>query len=368
VGPLRARKCSPVNSRPDIAIISEAGAWRHYEALLHVCRQRGTPVVRCHLNFARRIASAVANLRPSEVFGCLGDLVRLFRLVTGSSRTVIAGIAPFGVWGLLLWWLRQRNRVVYHSSWIDWRRGRVPRNRDNRMLERVWRRALAGVEAVGVTARTTGELADFGAEPIPIPHSVDLSVFQPGPEHSARARPVVLFVGRLVEEKGVALILEVSACLQSEGFDVEFWFVGEGPLKARLVESKKSGLPLTILGQLDPVSLADVYRQAQLLILPSIARPGWEELFGITLVEAFASGLPVIASDCAGPREIVDPEHTGLLIPQEDANALADAVKRLLKDEPLRRKMAVECRKEAENVYSIEAVAPKWASVLDRTS
>ena len=127
MGPLRARKWSPVNSRPDIAIISEAGAWRHHEALLHVCRQRGTPVVRCHLNFARRIASAVANLRPSEVFGCLGDLVRLFRLVTGSSRTVIAGIAPFGVWGLLLWWLRQRNRVVYHSSWIDWRRGRVPR-------------------------------------------------------------------------------------------------------------------------------------------------------------------------------------------------------------------------------------------------
>ena len=357
-----------MNPQSDITILSEAGMWRHYEALLRVCRNRGVPVVQCRLNFTRRIAAAAAKLRPGGLFSCVGDLGRLLRLLVGSSRIVVAGIAPFGVWGVLLWWLRQRNRLVYHSSWIDWRRGRVPRNRNSRILERVWGHTLSGVEAVGVTAKAAGELSDFGADPIPIPHSVDVERFRPGPENASRARPAALFVGRLVPEKGVSLILEVAAHLHSEGVDVEFWFAGEGPLEKQLAESRDAGLPLTILGHLDAVGLADVYRKAELLILPSIAERGWEELFGITLVEAFASGLPVIASDCVGPREIVDPERTGLLIPQGDAQALERAVKRLLADEPLRRKMAGECRREAETVYSVEVVAARWTDVLDRTS
>ncbi len=84
-----------MNPQSDITILSEAGMWRHYEALLRVCRNRGVPVVQCRLNFTRRIAAAAAKLRPGGLFSCVGDLGRLLRLLVGSSRIVVAGIAPF---------------------------------------------------------------------------------------------------------------------------------------------------------------------------------------------------------------------------------------------------------------------------------
>ena len=356
-----------MNAHSEIVILSEGGAWRHHEALLRVCAERGVRLFRCRLNFGRRL---FALWRLGEADGLLtwaADFGRLCRIAAGTSRTIVAGIAPFGIWGLLLWWLQRRNRLVYHSSWPAWRRGAVPRNPNSRFLESIWRRAMSGMHTIGVTTRSASEMTAFGAPAATaLPHSVDADVFHPPPAPAARDRPVVLFVGRLVADKGIDLILEVAEQLRQKGDDVEWWFVGDGPMKKQVAAASAAGIGVLALGQMEADRLAETYRNADVLVLPSISRPGWEELFGIVLIEAFASGLPVIASDCTGPSEIVDPGRTGLLIPQGDARALQEALEHVLGVEAMRRRMGQEARREAQRTYGVDVVGAGWVRVLEQ--
>ena len=351
-------------ARPGITILHESGAWQHYAALMAAAGARGIPVRYCTLSYARRLGSSFRRLRPAEAVSACRDVGRLFRLLVGRSRIVVAGVAPFGLWGILLWILRRRHRLIYHSSWPQWRLGRVPRNAHCRSMEWLWRRALRGIQAVCVTSRAASGVSEFGARSIHIPHAVDLQVFYPDVRPRQNGKLVILFVGRIVEDKGVPLIVGAARRLHPDHPDIEWWVAGRGPLEVELARAAGAGVPIKQLGYLNRRELASVYRSSDLLVLPSMSRPGWEELFGIVLIEAFASGLPVIASDCTGPAEIVDHGRTGLLIPQGDEEALYQAVKRLCGDARLREEMGQRCREQAESTYALSLLSDQWAKLL----
>jgi glycosyltransferase involved in cell wall biosynthesis len=92
-----------------------------------------------------------------------------------------------------------------------------------------------------------------------------------------------------------------------------------------------------------------------------------EEKFGMVLVEAMACQLPVIASDCVGPREIVEDGKTGTIIRQGDEDALKNAIDRLINSPELRSEYGERGRRTAEEKYSIKNVAKRWLQVLERT-
>ena len=350
--------------RQGLTILHESGAWRHYEALIAAAGARGMPVRYCTLNYARRLSSSLRRLRPAEAVSACRDAGRLVRLLVGRSRIVIAGVAPYGLWGILIWILRRRHRVIYHSSWPRWRLGRVPRNANHRSMEWLWRRALRGIQAVCVTSQAARGLSEFGAMSIHIPHAVDLQAFYPEARPTQNGKLVMLFVGRIVEEKGIALIVAAARRLHRDNPGIEWWFAGTGPLEADLAKEARAGVPIRHLGYLSREDLADAYRSSDVLVLPSVSRPGWEELFGIALIEAFACGLPVIASDCTGPAEIVDDGRTGLLIAQGDEEALYQAVKRLCGDARLREEMGQRCREQAESRYALSLLSDQWSQLL----
>jgi glycosyltransferase involved in cell wall biosynthesis len=261
--------------------------------------------------------------------------------------------------------LARRHNLVLHTSWPYWGTANAPQSTSSeRRIER-WADFLGRVHVVGVTEAATEAAREFGArEASHIPHGIDTDVYRPGAGQPGdeRDRPVVLFVGRLERRKGVAQLLEIAA--NWTGPEVTFRFVGDGPL-ADDVAAAARGDRIEYMGYVgDDERLASLYATSDALALPSYAVPGWEELFGIVVIEAQACGLPVVAADCVGPREIVDDE-TGFVVPQHDTDALAERLRRVVSDDGLRERLGEQARERAESEYDWTVTAEQWAAVFD---
>jgi glycosyltransferase involved in cell wall biosynthesis len=160
---------------------------------------------------------------------------------------------------------------------------------------------------------------------VKISNGVDMNLFCPA--DGARARPqekTILFVGHLIEEKGVGLLLEAFRnLLQGRRNDLRLLVAGDGVLRKYLLDKTKSmGIETKVrfLGAVSKAQVAELMKECDVLVLPS-----FRESFGIVLVEAMACGKPVVATRSGGPTEIVS-EDTGVLVPYGDADVLSKAI------------------------------------------
>ena len=208
-----------------------------------------------------------------------------------------------------------------------------------------------------------------GARVPVIPMGVDLARFWPAlrdPDwlrrHGLRP-PVVLFVGRLVEKKGLATLLDAFARLP---LPATLALCGDGPEAANL-RQRAEGLGLAgrvrFLGPLDHTALGTAYASCDLFCAPSIRAPSGD-LDGMptVLAEAAASGLPLLGSDLAGLPLLIQPGRTGLLVPPGDVVALADALGRLLGDEALRRRLGAGALDKAQG-FTWSRIAARFVQV-----
>ncbi|MDH5595114.1 MAG: glycosyltransferase [Candidatus Bathyarchaeota archaeon] len=157
-----------------------------------------------------------------------------------------------------------------------------------------------------------------------IPIGVDIEKFKPKNFKRRQKKFKILFVGRLMPEKGVHTLCESIKIINNSKKliqkNMEFIIVGSGPLESlaqKLVEQCKN---VKYLGYLEE-TLPEIYHDCSLLIMPS-----HEEVFGAVAAEAQASGLPVIAFDCMGPRDILINGITGTLIRKRDAKMFAQKI------------------------------------------
>ncbi len=143
------------------------------------------------------------------------------------------------------------------------------------------------------------------------------------------------YVGRIAEEKGVHVLVEAASRLAglAPGAVVEIWGdpAQEGGYTARCMALPAGGVPVRFRGPFGRDRLAEVYGQIDVLVVPSI----WDENSPLVVHEAFAAGVPVIASDVGGLREVVPDGTAGLLFPPGDAGALAEAMARIARDTAL---------------------------------
>jgi glycosyltransferase involved in cell wall biosynthesis len=174
------------------------------------------------------------------------------------------------------------------------------------------------------------------------------ALVQPVP--SAPERPVVLFVGRLVEPKGPQLLLQALAQV---GVRCEARFVGEGPLRP-LLEAQARGLGgdvrVSFSGWLEGEALMRAYAEASVVVVPSV----WNEPFGLVGLEAMACGRPVVAFARGGIPDWLAHEETGLLVPPKDVPALAAALRRVLEDGALARRLGEAGRRRAREQFAME--------------
>lgn len=167
--------------------------------------------------------------------------------------------------------------------------------------------------------------------------------------------PLVLSVGRLVPKKGLCDLVSACQLLQARGLSFRCAIVGEGPLRAELeAQIRELGLEgtVTLLGAMAHDRLIAFYREASLFALsPRVMEDGDRDGIPNVLVEAMASGLPVVSTRVSGIPELVEHGRTGLLVESKDPASLANALERLLRDRKKRQRLALAARRRIEDGF-----------------
>lgn len=229
------------------------------------------------------------------------------------------------------------------------------------LLRVIWR------EADHVVANSEGlkELAVTFAPHIPIsviPNGVDIERFQP--HERDWSPPHLLFVGRIVYQKGLDLLFEALAGLQELSWSLTL--VGDGPFLEELqLYAKREGFVerVTCTGWVDKEELIQYYQRANIFVLPSR-----HEGMSNALLEAMAMGLPVIASDIAGNEELVEDNKQGYLFPSNDVKTLLGILKKMIVDENKRSEMGARSRVKIVNDYSWTNTANNYFDLAQQGS
>jgi glycosyltransferase involved in cell wall biosynthesis len=181
--------------------------------------------------------------------------------------------------------------------------------------------------------------------------------------------PVILYVGRLNSVKGVTYLVEAFKLLVDRGVKAHLAVVGDGPEETPLrTQVRELGLDerVTWFGGVKNADLPPYMRAAEFLVLPSISTKLWVQQLSITAWQAMGCGLPVIATQTGCMDEFTPPE-VGVLVPERDPAALADAMAELLGDPSKRQRMSLAARQYAlqrfearRNVELAERTILRW--------
>lgn len=281
-------------------------------------------------------------------------------------------------------WAARRARipVVWHL------RSALPgggRDRRSRFVRGAVRRFAAA--SIGIT-RNVAET--FGADVAVVPNAVDLERYRPGERTEARAttglpagRPVVSFFGFVYPSKGFRDYIEAAALLRALGVDALFLVVG-GDVRGERFFRTPLGRTLRVLGlarNYDETAKALVARlglRENVLFVPFtqetpayyrasdvVVAPSRGPELGRPVLEASASGRPVVASGSLDGAGIIVPEETGYLVPQRSPDVLAAALALLLDDDELRERVGERARAHAERQFSPAAAADSVRAIYD---
>ncbi len=192
-----------------------------------------------------------------------------------------------------------------------------------------------------------------------VPNGVDLDRYRPAPSPADCSTVVGLFVGRLLPNKGPRELLQALLHVPDE-LPLRIDLVGDGPMRSsleRFVDEHGLANRVRFLGLRQDVP--ELMRASDFFVRPSTL-----EGMPLTVLEAMASGLPVVATPVAGTAEIVVDEESGILVPPGHITALARAITRLARDTSLRRTMGTNGRRRIEAGFSWEATSQKTLEVL----
>jgi glycosyltransferase involved in cell wall biosynthesis len=183
-----------------------------------------------------------------------------------------------------------------------------------------------------------------------LPNAVDLSEFG---EAAAAEHIQVVMVSRLDREKDVGCFVRAATLLQTECPDIEWLVVGDGPERSHL-EALAAGANLCFLGQ--RVDVPELLRGAAVGVLTPCANEGLSN----AILEYFAAGLPVVATDCGGNAELVADGMNGYVIPVRDAEALAARVGELAASPERRKAFGVAGRQRVEDRHTLPSVVDQF--------
>ena len=273
-----------------------------------------------------------------------------------TKKKVVVLFAPYSWMGVYLWLLKKfKKDLVYMTSWPFWN-GRDYVFKPNWIKMFFWERFLRNVKAVTISDTARKGLLRYTKNVVQIPHAVDLEVFKPCKKLD---KFTVLFTGRLVREKGIKDILEIAKELP----EIDFRFAGSGSMES---EVRDCTLPnVKFFGRIsDRDELAKVFGESSVFVLNSFKIKGWEELYGIVLLESLSCGTAVISTDCVGPKEIVGKEY-GFLVGQRDKEALKEKIVWCSQNKDKVFAMGKKGREFVEGKYGVSRLTEEWSRVLD---
>jgi glycosyltransferase involved in cell wall biosynthesis len=183
--------------------------------------------------------------------------------------------------------------------------------------------------------------------------------------HKVTDKFKILFVGRHIERKGICYLIEAAKYLPRDKFEIRI--VGVGDLTEKLKElaqqasaAAPEGAEIIFTGKLSPEALTNEYKNANVFTLPAIVdSKGDTEGLGVVLIEAMELGLPIVASDVGGIPDVVVDGESGILVPEKDPQALANAFKRLESDPALVQQLLEGSQKRIRDCFT-------WDGIIER--
>lgn len=299
--------------------------------------------------------------------------IRALAADVGASLVVLDPVLPLGLLGP---GLGLPYAVVLHGAEVTVP-GRLPASRQ--ALGRVLRDAALAVSAGGYPAAEAARAAGGRMPPVvTVPPGVDcehLVPLDPAQRAAARRRlglpadgPLVVSVSRLVHRKGMDVLVEAARRLVPSFPDLVVAIGGTGRAAGELsAQVRRSGAPVRMLGRLDEDDKAALLGAADVFAM--LCRNRWlgleQEGFGIVFLEAAAVGVPQVAGDSGGAAEAVEDGVTGVVVRRPgDPAEVALAIRRLLVDGDLRRRMGDAARRRAAASFDYGQLAPRLARSL----
>ena len=242
--------------------------------------------------------------------------------------------------------------------------GGSPTDRFYRWAYRTIFKDAAWILALGQPSyRAVQELGDFAAKTTPLlPNFVDCAAVPQGPDDSPSADGLrVIFTGALIEEKGCHTIVEIARRLPESRFQL----VGDGTVKSRanllrLIDAAGLQERVQVHGPLTNGEVLDLLGENDLFLFPSKLK---YEGFPVSVAEAMAAGLPVVASPVGALPEMIDVPAGGFLAAPDDVDGYVEALQRLTREPALRQKMGQHNRQKARREYDYDVVVRQLCEI-----
>lgn len=256
-----------------------------------------------------------------------------------------------------------RSRVLLYAAQNVEKRYPLP----FRLFERYCFRRADMILACGATVARTLRAKGYRHALRVVPLPTDTEAFSPSPIRREEARRelgiptgslVVLYAGKLVEEKGLRTLWNAFSQVAREHNRLFLVLAGGGPLREEIAQQARgAGIEsrLRLPGVVHNARLPAYMNAADVFVLSSETRSNWREQFGRVAVEAMSSGVPVVGSDSGEIPNVLG--GAGLVFHEGDSQALAGCLRRLIADESLRLVLARRGRQRVVELFSIEKVA-----------
>ena len=200
---------------------------------------------------------------------------------------------------------------------------------------------------------------------------VDVDLWNSQPGADPPENPAILCVGTLQEKKGQRYLIDACAILHREGLEFRCTLIGDGPDKEmleRIISTAGLNANVEITGYRAPEEVRAATQNAMVVCLPCVvAEDGDADGLPVVLMEGMAAGKPCVSTPVAGIPELIVNESTGLLVPERDASALAETLRRLLTDKDLRHRLGLAARDRVETHFDLWRNGRTAAQFLERS-
>lgn len=339
-----------------IFVLHEYGEPHHYLALEKAAQERYIKIEYFEFSCIKGLVKALIQKERKKIQKQFKNCLFLFSLLLSKNKKIVLGIAPYDYRLLFLRIFLYSHSIYYHTSWPYWDGTFYPKKRFvNAFVRRQWKKFLQNVKRVAsVTKYTKDELQRYiGIEIQKIDvvyHSYDETIFF---DRGLQRDIDFLYVGRLVEAKGIKEILDIFAQREEK-----LLIVGDGPLRSLVERYANEYENIEYLSYRSKEELAFLYNRSRYFILNSKRTKSWEELFGMVLIESMACGCIPLSVDHVGPKEILQDGIYGFLYSE---GTLKDVLERKIRQRAIPSSLV---QKRAK-FFNLQNSKQRWQRVID---
>ena len=341
----------------------------YFEAVELYTKENDKKLIYIDVNFIKNFIKFILKYKcePCNIKNIINSLLFFFKVPLIKNQIIIYGTAPYDF--RFLWYslLSKRNNFIYHTSYYKWENDKEAvfyYKGINNILKKIWINKLMKVKIVCVTKAVENSIKRIikNNKIFQIYHSINFNKFHKKRNFENESKLKILFVGRMVYEKGLDTIAELIKVLDKEKF--EFTFVGDGKYRKN-IEYIFNEENVNYLGWIsDKNKLAKIFKEHHILLNPSIKIKGWEELFGIVNIEAMAAGMIVIASNHIGPREIIKNGKNGFLVEEKNIKQIKNIICNLFENKKKMNLISQEAIDFAKK-FDINNISKKWKEAIN---